>query len=221
MSEEQPRPIDLEIGPKEWADYEVVELPEEHVEAGEHLFLERIWRRRVSSGTWERHLVRFRVPTDTDLRLARADAKRIAVEDGIDQKEDAGLFENLDSGCLLWRCTYDPTPPYPRFAMDPRDLERRLKRVGCEQAWQKLEWIKRMVDPRPADIDGGEMIALSAAIAREQSIRPLFAYGGPSQASYIVTMAGLHIAFEAEKSSKASASPSPSATSTSSGSPGS
>lgn len=195
--------LETELASRSWKDFDVVERK------GRPLFLDSVQRRNLATGAWEKTPLRFGVPNEMHLRRALARAHEIAAESKLDPKQSPLAFDNLEAVCTVQLSLFSPTEPYEPFANDEEDLQIRLGRPQIEQAYRKLEGFKSLLDPAPADISEGEMIAVSFAIAKEQSLRPLYVFGGHSQTKYVLTLVALHLGALAEKSSKPSSSPSP------------
>lgn len=169
----------------------------EHV--GYLLFPSEI-NKRQADGTFERIKVRIRVPREHELRKARCKAREIMEEDGLDPEKDSDLFTNIETWCILSHAIRDVDEPFAPFISDPRTLEERYDKHSLMAAWAKMDAFARIVDPRPDEMSNVEIIALMAAIAREETTGPLLAYGSRAQASCIVTMARLCVISMASKS---------------------
>lgn len=195
--------IDDELRVRSWKDYEVVE----HAELG-GLFLDRLWKRNLETGAWEPLIVRFRVPRIDEVRAQRVLARETARAEKLDPEKDPDAFEDLDVACLLHIVLRETTVPYEPLAMDPRDLQRRLSKTMMKHAWRKLDYYQQLLDPTPGNITADQMVALSAVIVQERSIRPLAVFDSRSQASYIVTTAEAHVNSLLDKSSPDSSEPS-------------
>jgi len=195
--------LEEELKVRSWKDYEVIE----HEDLG-GLFLDRLWKRDLVTGEWGSLPVRFRVPSPREVRAQRVLAREIAAKEKLDPEKDPDIFENLDVACLLHIVIRDPVAPFAPLALDPRDLEKRLSKDQLKQAWKKLADYQRLLDPEPADITADQMVALSALIVRERSIRPLRVFDSVSQATYVLSMAELHVISLHDKSSQESSEPS-------------
>jgi hypothetical protein len=175
--------LGTELGARTWAELETFED-----DAGRIYFPDRLLR-RARDGSFVPVELSIRVPREPELRHARIVARRIAAEDGLDSDRDPDRFDNLDTICILHQSLFDPPPSRSPFAMDERDLEKRLDPALVEQAWAKVEYYRRVIDPRPDEVTDAELLATIAAIAKERGIRPLHALDLRSQSSCIVTMA--------------------------------
>ena len=156
--------------------------------------------RRKSDGSFEDVKVRLRVPREPEMRKARLQARTIMEEDGLDWKEDADLFTNIETWCILAMAVRSFTDPYEPHDPDPRSLERRYDKNSLMAVWAKLDAYSRIIDPRPDDISTPEILGLIVAIAREENTGPLVDYASPAQSSCIVTMAKLCAISVASKS---------------------
>ena len=194
---------DDEFQTKTWKDYDVVES-----KTGEYLFKDKIWKRNLETGEWRAIPIRFKVLREPDERAARAEAREIAEADKLDAKIDTDRFDDLDTVCILARVLHDATEPYNRFAIDARDLEKRLDKPQMEQAFKKTEHFRYLIDPQPADLTPQEVATISAAIVEERSIRPLLVCGGPSQVHWALITAETHVASLVDKFLTESSSPS-------------
>jgi len=163
----------------------------EVLEHNEYLLFPAVILKRQTSGKFEEVKVRMRVPREHEMRLARKLAREIMVEDGLDWKEDADLFTNVETWCILARSIRDYTAPFSPYDPDPRSLEMRYDKSSLMALWAKLDALSRIVDPRPDDLSSAEVIGLIVAIAREENTGPLVDYASPAQSSCIVTMARL------------------------------
>lgn len=209
MKDDDRSHVAAQLASKTWAEIEVIEA--QIGDTGRLLFPD-VLHRRGADGKWVPVPVRFMVLRPGEQRAARVQAREIATEEGIDSEKDADQFENLDTVCLLWRAVREPTAPYEPVAMDPRDLERRFDKATLEQAWALYSHWAEQVDPRPEDIDQGEMMAVIAAVAERRDVRPLLALGGRSQTTCIVTMASLLAPYLRSSSSPGQSEPSTPAT---------
>lgn len=163
----------------------------EVLEHNEYLLFPCAIHKRKTDGTFEEKKCRLRVPREHEMRKARAQAREIMAEDGLDWKEDPDLFTNVETWCILAQSIRDYTEPFAPFDPDPRSLEKRYDKHSLMALWAKLDAFTRIVDPRPDDLSSAEIIGLIVAIAREENTGPLAVYGSHAQSSCIVTMARL------------------------------
>ncbi len=163
----------------------------EVLEHNDYLLFPAAILKRKTDGSFEEEKCRLRVPREHEMRKARGQAREIMTEDGLDWKEDADLFTNIETWCILSQSIRSYTEPFEPFDPDPRSLEKRYDKHSLMAIWAKLDALTRIVDPRPDDLSTGEIIGLIVAIAREENTGPLADYGSPAQSSCIVTMARL------------------------------
>lgn len=176
---------------KSWEQLEVIESE------GHLMFAESLYRRSVTGGFTEEKVM-VRVPREPDLRKARVQARRWALEDGLDLDRDQDLVEQLETLCVMsmvicnFKSAIDPrTQKEFREAWepDPKALEKRYDRGSLEQLWAKIDALAHVIDPRPNTLGEEETLALISAIARARTVAPLHAYGPGAQESCIVFMA--------------------------------
>lgn len=184
VAEEYAKLVAYELGAKKWEELEALEFQD-------RLLFPDVLHVRQRDGSFKQVKVAFRVPRPKELREARAECKRLAADQGIDPKDDAGLFEDLDNACILWRSIRNTTEPHEPFALSVDDLENRFDRDVLKLAWAKLEGYRRNVDPRPAAITKDQALLVVAAIAKRRAIDPLLVFDGPAQNSCVVFMASL------------------------------
>lgn len=188
MKDDDRSHIAAQLASKTWAELEVIEAQIGEHKEGRLLFPDNLFK-RAPDGKWRQIPVRFMPLRTAEEREARLMARRIAAEEELDPKLDPGEFDNLDTLCRLWKALREPTAPYEPVAMDPRDLERRFDKGAIAHAWAQYAFWASQVDPRPTDLDEGELVAVIAAIAERRDIRPLLAFDGQSQTSCIIGMA--------------------------------
>jgi hypothetical protein len=169
---------------KTWVDADVLEFADYLLFPGEVL-------KRRAGGEFERVPVRLRVPREHELRQVRVQARSIMEEDGLDPARDRDLFSNVETFCILAKCIRNADAPHEPWEPDPRQLEKRYDKTSLMAVWAKLDALAQIVDPRPDDLSAAEIIALIAAIAKENSTGPLAVYGSRAQASFVITMAKL------------------------------
>lgn len=138
---------------------------------GRLLFPERIYR-RGPKGELIADEVMLRVPREGEIRKARAEARKLAAEDGIDPERDADLFETLDNVCLLWISIRNPKPQHEPLVGFPRELEARYDSASLAQVGRKLRALMEAIDPMPSEVNENELLAIIAALAKERTILP-------------------------------------------------
>lgn len=210
LSEDAERARRIEAASAEYGDLIASELSAmrwedlEAFEQGGVLHFSETLQRRKPNGKFEEIKVKLRVPQTHELRAARREARDLAKQDGIDPKLDLDLFNDLDNTCILWRAIRSDTAPFEPWAMDVRDLEKRLDKPCLQQAWGKLEGYRRVIDPRPVALNRAQLLGLVASIAEGRNISPLLAIDSPAQAAFVIFMARLLQSFLSFKSSSQS-----------------
>jgi hypothetical protein len=185
-----------ELSAKRWEELEALEFPEN----GGTLYFSETLQRRRANGKFEEIKIKLRVPLLPEIRAARKEAHELAKQDGIDPKRDVDLFNDLDNACILWRAIRSDTAPFEPWAMDVRDLEKRLDKPCLMMAWGKLEGYRRVIDPRPIGLNRAQLLGLVAAIAEGRNISPLLVIDSPAQAAFVIFMASLLRSFLTSKS---------------------
>jgi hypothetical protein len=148
------------------------------------------------------------VPREPDNRKFRIEARKIAVEDKLDLKEDADLVDNLEIICTMAWAIRNVTEPHEPWEPEPRELEKRYDRGSIMQLWGQLDALATAIDPAAKDLDEAQMASVLASIAKERSIRPLAVLGPDAQSGFIVTMADRLLSFMDQKSSSDASEPS-------------
>lgn len=175
-----------QIKAKKWDDLGVLEVGDRL------LFPWQIWRRDRSTGKFVGDPCLLQLPRGPELRAARIESRIMAKAEGLDLTLDSDQVEDLESLCDLWLSIRDTSDPYePKFGY-PKDLEKKYDRVSLEQVNFALKHLKRLLDPKVSGMGADEMAAISAAIVERQSIDPLAAYDGATQATYVITLASVH-----------------------------
>jgi hypothetical protein len=193
---------------KRWDDLGVLER------GGRLLFPEKIWRRDKETGEFVGDACFLVLPKGSDLRKARTDAIQLAKDAGIDREKDADLFGDLEILCILWRAIREPIAPegeddFPApLTFDALALEKKYERVALMHVNDRLNHLKRVVDPKVGRLSAPELEALTAALVSRQHLSPLFALDAATQTSFILTMALLHQSYLRARSSLGSSAPS-------------
>jgi hypothetical protein len=172
--------IDQLIG-KNWGELEILE------QAGQLLFPESLYK-RSKSGKFEEIKVLVKVPRHPELVKARVEARQIAIEDGLDLKEDRDLIEDWETICTLSHAIMSAKNPTDRWEPFPRAIAESYDKPSLMQIWAKIDALTHIVDPAPDSISGNEMFALMSAIAKERNLSPLFVYGSGAQTIFVVGM---------------------------------
>lgn len=187
---------------KKWSELEVLEC-EDYL-----LFPESIYRRNTKGGFTEEKVM-VRVPREPDIRRARVQARRWALEDGLDLDRDADLVDQLETLCVMSDCIRNFKPSTdPRTGLefreawepDPKALEKRYDKQSLNQLWSKIDALGQVIDPRPNTLGKEETLGCIAAIAKSRTIAPLHAYGSGAQQTCIVFMAQALLSFLESKS---------------------
>ena len=194
-------PLIESILSKTWDELEAVE----HDDALH--FPEELVRKRAD-GKWERIPVLLKVPREPEMRKARIKARNWAKEEGLDPELDSEYFDNMDSLCVLSVALRSTTPPHEPFEPFPETLEKRYDRPCLDALWAKLEQYRKVIDPRPDELDEMQTLGLIAAIAEARNLVPLVAFAGDLQTSFVVSMAERHQSLLESKSSSEPSEPS-------------
>ncbi len=163
----------------------------EAVEHAEHLLFPDTLTRRRRDGSWEKKAVMLRVPRERDLRQARVNARALAAQEKISEKDDRDLFVNLENLCILATCIRNDSDPYEPWIPDPMELEARYDKIVLTHMWEKLERLNEVLNPAPNQLSTGEIVALIVSIAKARHLGPLVVYGPGAQTSFVVSMADL------------------------------
>lgn len=175
-----------QVAVKPWSE---IEAQEQEV-AGFLVFPETIYQRK-KDGTWSETRCMLHPLRNHEKRRARADARRIAKQEGIDPALDADLFDELDTVCIMHHATRNTSPPFEPLCGSAEEYEKRFDRDVIKHMFGVLDDYAKLLDPQLDQLDQSQTLALIAAIAEGRSIRPLRAFGGAAQVSFIVTMADL------------------------------
>lgn len=190
-----------QIAVKPWSE---IEAQEQEV-AGFLVFPETIYQRK-RDGTWSETACMLHPLRNHEKRKARADARRIAKAEGVDPA-DTDLFDELDTICIMHLATRNTTAPFEPLCSSAEEYERRFDRDVIKHMFGVLDDYAKLLDPQLDQLDQSQTLALIAAIAEGRSIRPLRAFGGAAQISFIVTMAALLNDLQTGKSLPASFEP--------------
>lgn len=181
MREDETDHIARELAGKTWEELEAVE------HEGRLYFPEVIYRRVGKK--FEAEPVRLLVLREHEVRRAKRMARKWAADEKLDPALDPQLFDNMVCWCELALSIRNTTFPYESLHPDPAYLEANYDKRPLVQVYAKIDAYARLLDPRPEEIDAEQMVALVAALAKEQTIRPLVAFDGVSQTSCILYMA--------------------------------
>lgn len=154
-----------------------------------------------ADGTFESIPICLRIPREFELRAARIDARKWAVDEGLDPNLDSELFDNMDTVCTLTIAIRNATPPHEPWEPDPRRLERNYDKPSLEALWAKVDAYRSVIDPRVDELDETETLTLIAAVAAMRNVVPLAGLGGSAQNSLIVSMAVRLLSYQETKSS--------------------
>jgi hypothetical protein len=168
---------------------QVVELESGGERKATHLLFPAKLQQLKRGGGFESKSVLLRIPREPEMRQARVNARRRAMEAGLDPDRDKDLFESLETICILEDAICEPDGNYePVYPFDG-DLERCCDRQSLAAIYGLLENLSGLLDPNPETISEDEMMTLIGMIAKRRDIVPLAVYGSDAQRSFIVTMA--------------------------------
>jgi hypothetical protein len=161
---------------------------------GRILFPDKI-RRLKTDGTFDDVEVRVRVPRTPELLQARSDAREFFRKRKMDPKEDADLFDQLDTMAILARALRDKTPPHDQFQpleyLLSTEPGKGFDTESLMDVWTRLEVYRKMIDPRVTAASEEDVIRTAFAIDRVQNISPLAAIAGSELDSFMTTMGSL------------------------------
>ncbi len=169
---------------KKWEDVE------EQEQAGFLLFPEVIYQRK-RDGSWEETPCRLHPLRGHEKRQARKNAREFARSQGVDAEKEPDIFADIDTLCIMQLAIRSTTDPFEPLYATPAELERTHDRDSIAQLFGVLDDYGKVIDPRLEVLSKDQFLTLIAAISEGRSIRPLRAFGGPSQVSSIITMATL------------------------------
>lgn len=185
---------------KSWGDLEVLES------SGYLLFPAEI-RKRKTDGSFEAIPVRLRVPREPDLRAARVEARKAALDANLDLERDRDLIQDLEDIHILCKAMRSHEPPHEEFDPFPEHFEQFYYRASIMALLDQLENLSQLVNPRPDAIQDDEVMPLVMAIAEERNISPLAVYGPDAQAGFVLTMVDQLVNCMEQKSSSESSEP--------------
>lgn len=177
-----------------WSDLAAVE------HCGRLHFPEKVVRRKANGETEEID-VTICLPRPDELRWARVNARKAALEAGLDLDRDQDLVDDMENVHILARAIRNTSEPFEPWVPNPAELERDYDKRSLSQMWAKMNALVNIVDPRQTEMSKEELLAVIAAIAKTREIYPLHALGQHSQSHCIVTMAELCVTFLASTSS--------------------
>lgn len=182
----------------EWLDGKTIEELAAIEHGGRTLFPDKI-RRVKPDGTYEDIDVYVRVPRAAEVMQARQDAIEFFRKRKLDRKEEADLFDQLDTLSVLARAIRDKAPPHDQFQplefMLSNEPGKGFDTESLMDVWTRLEAYRKMIDPRVTVVSEEDAIRAAFAIARTQNIGPLAGIAGHELDSCIVTMASLLVKF--------------------------
>jgi hypothetical protein len=164
----------------------------EAVEHEERLLFPDVIHKARKGGKFDEVAVLLRVPRKDERRKARLEARKWAAEVGVDPKEDPGLFDDMDTVCILARSVREPKPPYDQHRT-ARNLEREYDARSLTRLWARLSAMEDAIDPRIDELLTDERVFWGAvmAVAQHRDIGPLADIVGDEQNSFVVRMAVL------------------------------
>lgn len=174
-------------------DLDVIEF------GGRLLFPDKILKVR-RGGKFDEIEVAVRIPREPEIATARVEAVRLFKARGLDRKDDADLFEQLDVFCKLALAIRTRKPPHPQFLPVEELIGRTNPETGettgfdatsLFDLWQRIETYRTMCDPRITEPTVEDVLIAADGIARTRTISPLVAIAGPELDSFIVSMGSL------------------------------
>ena len=171
---------------KKWDDLKVIE----HNEI-ERLLVPGVIRKRKLDGSFEMIDIKIRPLREHELRECRVKARQIAKEDGIDEKKDSELFDNIEEICRLSMAVRDNDHPYTAYNDNPRQFERKFDKHTIRDLSSQLDAANDLLNPRLSEITDQELIVILAKVAAEENIRPFLALEPGTLQKLMVFMASL------------------------------
>lgn len=182
----------------EWLEGKTVEDLALIEHGGRLLFPDKI-RRVTASGGYEDVKVLVRVPRTVEIMDARRDARKFCTSRGIDPKEDADLFEQLDQMAILARAVRDPAPPHDQFQplefLLSNEPGKGFDTESLVDVWRRLEVYRRMIDPAVTRVSEDDVVRAAYAIDKVQNLSPLVGIAGQELDSSIITMASMLVRY--------------------------
>lgn len=207
------RHVQAQIVMKKWSDIEAHEQ-----EASNFLVFKETLYRRKKDGSWETVECMLHPLRGHEKRAARRSAHAMAAKEKIDETRDADLYSDIDTLCIMQLAIRNTTAPFEPLYSTPEELERAFDRESLAHIFGVLDQYAKLLDPRLEVLNKEQFTTVVAAIVAGRSIRPLLAFGGAAQVSFIITMADLLHSLASGKFSPESfelSTPEPSTTSTS------
>jgi hypothetical protein len=174
-------------------------------------------KRRTSSDPNELEIVEvlIRPPTSRDKAMARLDALqwalKLAREGGrkdlppaltIQQAEamlGATYFDELDTKCLVARCTHNPDPPHDQYLL-PWILDTRHEHGSIMDLWDRISFWYDFTDVRVDELDDEQFLQVLAAIDTVRNVTPLLGFAGAARDGFVTTMARQLLSYRTPKS---------------------
>jgi hypothetical protein len=160
-------------------------------------------RDRKVPGKLQEVPVRLRVPNSRDKAMARLDAlswaKKLMSEAGYKAPErltiedaqavlGAVYFDELDTKCLIARCTREHEPPHEQYMLYEM-LDTLHEHASLMDLWDRLCFYQELEDVRVSELTEEQLLAVVAAIDGVRNLSPLVVIAGSARDSCIVTMA--------------------------------
>lgn len=202
-----------ELGNRTWEELEVLDA-----EDGHRLFKDQI-RERTANG-WKAIDVRVRVPRPGEKFEARAEARKLFTQKGLDPDRDADVLAELEQICLLARAVRTEKKPHSQFATYD-ELLTGYDEVSLTDVLGRIKVYEALLDPRESKLTEEQIFVKVVAIARLGNLGPLVDIVGHEQPSCVVRMADLALSSPKLQSwlqSLESSTPAPSAQGSSTGS---
>lgn len=169
------------------------------------LHLVDVMLRTRKGGRTEQTRVAIRVPRLRDRRAARKRARDRLTNDGLDERKDKDLFDEMERIELLWDSVRNPEPlssgQHEPLCLDAQELEDMFEASTLALLYGKMLSFSELLDPRPEDVTAEEIATIIGAIAEKGQTSPLVGLGPGSQRACITYMARLSVIYLASQSS--------------------
>jgi hypothetical protein len=171
------------LAAKRWDELEALE------HEGRVLYPEVI-RSRGKGGVLKEVPVAIRVLRKDERRKAKLEAEDWAKEEKLDRDREPGLFDDMDTLCILARALREPKAPHDQFATF-KALEHDYDMRSLDELWSKYKIYEDLTDPRDGIQTDVEFWAVVGAIGRTRNILPLTECESPAQNGCILRLVEL------------------------------
>ena len=130
----------------------------------------------------------IRIPRQEERARARVEARKWCEKIGIDPEKDADHLDSFDTLCLCARAIRDVEPPHAQHML-AHDLVASYDTRSLLDAWDRINFYDRMLDPRPEEIDDATFERLVEAVRKAGNLRPLAAIAGSAHDRFVTRMA--------------------------------